>query len=124
MVTDLVIAEDCLIVEPRLPVNPSVSIFKTLTVSSGTSGLQLRGSAVMFADSTIALVHTRIVLCGAAVATNACAPPSPSAITLTSAALSPAIPATAGQQILVTVTITEGTATPAPAASQDLWPPE
>lgn len=115
----------CFIVEPRLTLTASASLFKNLIVSSGVNGLQLRGSAVVSADTTIALFLTQVFFCPITVAPGSCvsAPAGGGLATLTSTVLSPPVAVATGQQVLITVTITLATAAaPPPTTSASVVP--
>jgi hypothetical protein len=111
----------CRIVEPRLAGFATASMFKNLTVSllpGGFQGFQVQGRAMVSSDSTIAQVDTMVNLCPPATNTAICgmAGTPPLIASLTTASLSPAIAVVAGQQVVVTVTITFATATAPPAS--------
>ena len=116
---------NCFIVEPRASGSASSSVSKNLTVSSAGGGLQLRGSAVVSAETTVALFLTQLFFCSTTVTPTSCvtAGVGGGLSTLTSTLLSPGIAVSPGQQVLVTVTITFATAaaTP-PTTSQSVAP--
>jgi hypothetical protein len=104
----------CVIIEPRATVAASTSVFKNLTTASGADGLRLRGSATVSTDTNIGRVETGVMTCAKSASPSACNAPSGQG--LTAGFLSPPIAVSAGQQVLVTVTITSGTAGPAPTS--------
>jgi hypothetical protein len=119
----------CFISDSRGQVGATGSAFRTLTVSSGADGLQLRGSAVVSSESTIARVETFISTCEKNLTPVNCAQFNPllgsptTPAPLTSAVLSPGIDVHPGQQVLITVIITAATATASPTTtSQSVAP--
>jgi hypothetical protein len=104
----------CLITEPRATFAASASTFKNLMTTSGADGLRLRGSVTVSADTNIGRVETGVATCPRTVSPNGCN--APTAPGLTAGFLSPPIAVTAGQQVLVTITITSGTVGPAPTS--------
>jgi hypothetical protein len=103
------------ITEARSTFPASAFLFKNLTVTSGIDGLQLRGFAIVSNDSAIGRVETRLVTCAKTVAPSACNAGLLNLLTRTDPL--PQIPVSAGQQVLITVTITSGTAGTTSAAS-------
>lgn len=112
----------CRIVEPRLVVSASPSIFKNLTKTNVAGGFQLAGSAVVSSTTTIRRFTTGVSTCGTATTPPDCVAATRPREILTGTTLSPGIDVVAGQQVLVTITITFATAAPA-TTSQTVAPP-
>lgn len=118
-------AGSCVIYEARERFSNPVfrpSSFDNLDASSGDVGLQLRGFAVASNDTTVNVVSTEMVICPGNSAPTFCRDGRGTGNffkELTATVLSPGIPVAAGQQVLVTVTITAatGVATPQNGAS-------